>query len=162
GGKGVARLPIRKVEGQHDSPGRIAVCLPRFVVFRAIFLRLRRGEESYESLHRSFETAILNSSRIRGDSSAIDLDIDEYVGGYANKFMSINHIVAQGETLSSIANQYGFHDWRTIYDHPDNSNFRERRKDPNLLYPGETLIIPDKQQQEIDCQVGQKHQFKMR
>jgi N-acetylmuramoyl-L-alanine amidase len=52
--------------------------------------------------------------------------------------------VQQGDCLSSVAKRRGF-DWKTIWDHPNNKRLRELRKDPNVLYPGDILFIPDKE-----------------
>jgi len=57
--------------------------------------------------------------------------------------MPRRHVVKQGECLSSIARKYGFLSWRTIYDAPDNSDFRKKRPNPNVIYPGDKLAIPD-------------------
>lgn len=73
--------------------------------------------------------------------------------------MPENHIVSQGECLSSIAAQYGFRDYRTIYEDPLNADFRRLRPDPNVIHPGDTIVIPDKQQQTVTCPTGQKHHF---
>ena len=50
------------------------------------------------------------------------------------------HIVAKGETLSSISSKYyGSADkWKKIYD-----NNRDIIKDPNSLRPGTKLMLPD-------------------
>ena len=55
--------------------------------------------------------------------------------------MSINHIVRQGEHLSQIALNYGFRDYKIIWDHPDNAALKKLRKSPNVLMPGDTLRI---------------------
>ena len=49
------------------------------------------------------------------------------------------HVVAAGESLSKIAEQeYGdAKQWRRIYD----AN-RDTVKDPDLIYPGQTLKLP--------------------
>lgn len=49
------------------------------------------------------------------------------------------YVVKQGDSLSKIAKQvYGnIDDWRRIYD----AN-REIIKDPDLIYPGQTLRLP--------------------
>ena len=55
----------------------------------------------------------------------------------------IKHIVKQGETLSGIAQYYGIADWRKdLYEHPANADFKDSHPDPNLIHPGDELIIP--------------------
>jgi len=53
--------------------------------------------------------------------------------------MGRTHVVAPGDSLSKIAKQvYGnTDDWRKIYD----AN-RDIIKDPDLIYPGQTLRLP--------------------
>ncbi len=54
------------------------------------------------------------------------------------------HIVSSGETLASIAHQYGFSDWKKIYDYAKNKDFKNKRANPNILYPGDEIVIPKK------------------
>lgn len=61
--------------------------------------------------------------------------------------MSTKHTLQPGECLSSIAHKYGFRSWKTIYDHPDNAAFKKKRPNPNLVYAGDSLVIPDRGQQ---------------
>lgn len=58
--------------------------------------------------------------------------------------MSVEHVVKKGECLSSIAKTYHFADWRKIYDHPENADFKKKRPNPDLIYPGDVVMIPDK------------------
>lgn len=53
------------------------------------------------------------------------------------------YTVNQGDCLSSIADRYGLPNWQTIYNHPQNGAFRNLRPDPNVIYPGDELYIPD-------------------
>lgn len=69
------------------------------------------------------------------------------------------HIVKQGECLSSIAAAYGFADWHTIYDDPANANFRRKRPDPNLIYPGDELNVPDLDPGNKNCSTEKRHVF---
>lgn len=76
--------------------------------------------------------------------------------------MATDHIVQQGECISSISVQYGFRDYRTIWDHPKNAELKEKRKNPNVLFPGDKVYIPDIEQKEVPCQTGQSHRFQVR
>lgn len=57
--------------------------------------------------------------------------------------MSKRHIVQQGETLCSIARAHGCADWQAIYNDPANADLRAKRKNPNVLHPGDVVTIPD-------------------
>ncbi len=59
--------------------------------------------------------------------------------------MPTNHVVQQGESLYTIAQQNGFLNWRTIYDAPENDDLRQRRPNPQVLQPGDVVVIPDDQ-----------------
>lgn len=53
------------------------------------------------------------------------------------------HTVIRGDCLSSIAKQYGFSDYKTIYDHPQNQAFKQKRPNPNLIMAGDEIFIPE-------------------
>jgi N-acetylmuramoyl-L-alanine amidase len=69
------------------------------------------------------------------------------------------HVVQQGECLSSITADYGFSDWHTIYDDPGNADFKQKRPDPNVLYPGDILSIPDRDPIEKPGETDAQHKF---
>jgi N-acetylmuramoyl-L-alanine amidase len=69
------------------------------------------------------------------------------------------HVVQQGECLARIAKKYGFSSYRTIYDDSANQEFRKKRPDPNLVYPGDQIFIPDKQPKVISVATGAQHTF---
>lgn len=60
------------------------------------------------------------------------------------------YTVKQGDWLSSIAKKFGIGDWKRIYDHPKNKEFKEKRPDPNVIYPGDKLFIPEQEYIEIE------------
>jgi hypothetical protein len=66
--------------------------------------------------------------------------------------------VQQGECLSSIAAARGF-DWNTIWARPENSALRDKRKNPNVLLPGDSLFVPDKDLRYEARPTDQLHQF---
>ena len=76
--------------------------------------------------------------------------------------MSTVHVVKPGDCLYRIAKQYGFADWHTIYDHPDNEAFRAKRPNPNVIYPGDELAIPDKDLKQITLPTTSKHKLKVK
>jgi hypothetical protein len=74
----------------------------------------------------------------------------------------IPYTVKQGDCLSRIAAAFGFADWRTVYDAPANADFRKKRPNPNLIYPGDVVVIPDKEQRGFDVTTGARHRFKLK
>lgn len=73
--------------------------------------------------------------------------------------MALTHVARQGDCLSSIAAQYGFRDWQDIYQHSDNSDLRAARPDPNVIYPGDKVHIPDHDLRLEGCATDKKHVF---
>lgn len=68
------------------------------------------------------------------------------------------HIVVPGDCLASIGAFYGF-DWRTLWAHAANAGLRARRKDPNVLHPGDVVVIPDKEVREEPRPTDARHRF---
>jgi hypothetical protein len=52
------------------------------------------------------------------------------------------HIVKVGENIETISKQYGFSDWRSLYNHPSNHAIRQKRPNPKNILPGDRLSIP--------------------
>ena len=73
--------------------------------------------------------------------------------------MPQKHKVKQGECLSSIAKKYGFIDYKTIYDDPANAAFKQKRPNPNTIFPGDVIVIPDNEVKEVDKPTEQAHKF---
>lgn len=73
--------------------------------------------------------------------------------------MAPMYTVRQGDYLAKIAKDYGFANWRTIYDDSHNQGFRQKRPDPNLIFPGDQLFIPDAQTKTVQVQTNQPHRF---
>jgi LysM repeat protein len=71
------------------------------------------------------------------------------------------HTVKQGEYLSKIAKQYGFADYKVIWNHPKNAEFKKKRKNPNILYAGDELFVPVKEGKDLSGATEQKHRFKV-
>ena len=71
------------------------------------------------------------------------------------------HVVKQGETLSSIAEQYDFLGHEGIWNAPENAGLRAARQSGHVLHPGDEVVIPDQVLKSVDCAVDQEYQFQV-
>lgn len=71
------------------------------------------------------------------------------------------HTVRQGECLASIARAYGFQDPDEIYQDTKNAELRKLRPNPNLLYPGDVIVIPAHELPSFVLPTGKRHQIKV-
>jgi hypothetical protein len=71
------------------------------------------------------------------------------------------HNVKPGECIESIAFEYGFF-WEKIWNHPNNSKLKKKRKDQNVLLVGDEVFIPDKTKKEVSKSTGEQHEFKFK
>lgn len=72
------------------------------------------------------------------------------------------HIVKSGDCLHRLAKRHGFADWRTIYEHADNADFREKRPNPNVIYPGDEVHIPELEPTDFSRDTDSRHTFKVK
>jgi hypothetical protein len=72
------------------------------------------------------------------------------------------HKVRQGECLSSIASQYGLMSWRSLYEHPDNERLRALRDNPNIILPGDHIVIPDPSVKSISGPTDALHSYRVK
>lgn len=73
--------------------------------------------------------------------------------------MAGNYTVQQGDHLSKIAKAFGFTDFHTIWDDPNNADLKRRRQSPNILFPGDSLYVPDRKLREESRGTDQAHEF---
>lgn len=69
------------------------------------------------------------------------------------------YTIKQGDTLPRIAAAAGLGSWQQIHGHAENTGFRSKYSDPNLLFPGETIFVPDRQQRDESASTDQRHQY---
>jgi hypothetical protein len=75
--------------------------------------------------------------------------------------MSHYHKVSRGECLVSIAAQYCFADYQVLWNHPNNARLKSKRKNPNILAPGDLVFIPDKTAKQEARGTGAQHVFQV-
>jgi N-acetylmuramoyl-L-alanine amidase len=69
------------------------------------------------------------------------------------------YTVKQGDYLSKISSENGFFDYTTIWNHPANAELKKKRQNPSVLYPGDTLFIPDKAPKTYSRPTDKNHTF---
>jgi N-acetylmuramoyl-L-alanine amidase len=71
------------------------------------------------------------------------------------------HVVSQGDCLTSIATKHGFF-WETVWNDPGNAELRGKRRDPHSLLPGDVVHIPNKRPKEEVRVTTRRHCFRLR
>lgn len=69
------------------------------------------------------------------------------------------YTVEQGDHLSKIAKDNGFTDYTIIWDHPNNADLKKQRQNPNILFPGDQVFIPDIEQKQESGATDKRHTF---
>ena len=69
------------------------------------------------------------------------------------------HVVEHGDTVASIARRFGFSSFKTIWNHPANAALRAKRKNPNVLNPGDELVIPERELRQEVRATDLRHRF---
>ena len=71
------------------------------------------------------------------------------------------YYIKQGDHLSRVARENGFADFHTIWDAAENKDLKDKRKNPNILFPGDKVFIPDKETKEESRTTEKKHKFEL-
>jgi N-acetylmuramoyl-L-alanine amidase len=69
------------------------------------------------------------------------------------------YIAQQGDSIPSIAKTTGFF-WKTIWNHGNNAGLKSKRKNPNVLFPGDEVFIPELETKEFSKGTDAKYKFK--
>jgi hypothetical protein len=69
------------------------------------------------------------------------------------------YTVKQGDHVPGMAWRSGFSDYRVIWNHPNNAELKNKRRNPNVLFPGDSLYIPDLAVKEYPRPTDQMHKF---
>jgi hypothetical protein len=68
-----------------------------------------------------------------------------------------SYTVQQGDCVSSLALRFGLKTWQELWD--ANGALHDTRPNPNVLLPGDVLVVPDGPEQWMDCATGRSHRF---
>jgi putative peptidoglycan binding protein len=75
--------------------------------------------------------------------------------------MGSYHTVKQGEHVSRIAADYGFANYGTLWDHPENAALKRARRNPNVIFPGDTVFVPDLDIRTLERDTDHRHRFRL-
>ncbi|MFY2560383.1 peptidoglycan-binding protein [Corallococcus terminator] len=73
--------------------------------------------------------------------------------------MSTTHVIRRGECMLLVARRYGILDYRQVYEHPANAELRRKRPNPSVLYPGDTVVIPEPRPSRMPLYTGLPRAF---
>jgi hypothetical protein len=73
--------------------------------------------------------------------------------------MANMYTVKQGDHLFGIAEKNGFHDYHILWDHPNNAQLKKTRQNPNILFPGDQVFVPDPETREETRSTDKRHSF---
>lgn len=69
--------------------------------------------------------------------------------------------VQEGDCVNSIAFERGLY-WEAVWNHGNNAQLKQLRKNPNILKPGDTLHVPDLTLEEQSRATNKRHKFKLK
>jgi hypothetical protein len=68
--------------------------------------------------------------------------------------------VKQGECIEAIAHEAGM-PWEALWNHPKNAALKEKRKNPNVLFPHDVVHIPESAPTPFFIETGKSHTFEL-
>ena len=66
--------------------------------------------------------------------------------------------VETGDCLLNLSKEEGF-SWETLWNHPQNTDLRKRRKLYNIIKSGDEVFVPDREIKEVERPTDQLHRF---
>ncbi len=75
--------------------------------------------------------------------------------------MPIRYIVKPGDHLAKIAAEHGISSYLALWTAGENAELRKKRKNPNILFAGDVVVIPDKTVKQKDVVTDKRHRFVM-
>lgn len=71
----------------------------------------------------------------------------------------MDRVIGNGDSIVSVAKDAGFF-WEDLWNHGSNSDLKSKRKDPNVLYKGDVVHVPELEKKILDKACDQRHEFK--
>ena len=71
------------------------------------------------------------------------------------------HRIKLGECLANLVHQYRLRDYRSLYNHPNNADLRHARPNPNILFAGDQVFVPDLVLKTEDKNTDAQHTFEV-
>jgi LysM repeat protein len=72
------------------------------------------------------------------------------------------YTVKEGDHLSGIAERFGFPDYRKIWNDPENAALKQLDRNPNVLFPGDVIFIPELEAGERSGETDKRHSYVVR
>lgn len=69
-----------------------------------------------------------------------------------------HHAAGENDCFINIAERFGF-SWEKLWNHPENAELRQRRNNPNILFPGDLIYVPEKEPYEVSRATDKRHRF---
>jgi hypothetical protein len=73
--------------------------------------------------------------------------------------MPTDYAIDAGDCTMSVAAEAGYHDWKPVWNAPENQALRESRKSPFVLLPGDTVTVPDPRLKTVERPEMALHRF---
>src|ERR1051325_9103912 len=70
-----------------------------------------------------------------------------------------DHKVSEGDCFASIAKANGFFNYRTLYDHGDNTALKAKRPNPNQLVEDDVVKVPEKRLKQVNLTLDGTKRF---
>ena len=70
-------------------------------------------------------------------------------------------VIGPDDSIISVAKEHGFF-WKTVWDHPKNSQVKSLRKIPEIIQEGDKVFVPKAEPKKVPKQTEQRHKFKIK
>lgn len=71
------------------------------------------------------------------------------------------YVIKQGDYLAKVCKDHGFADYQRIWALGENAQLKSKRKDHNVLLPGDSLFLPEPDPKQEEGATEQRHKFKL-